>query len=122
MKDRQPWSVRGVTREARAKAARAASQQHQTIGEWVTQTLIAAADRDLGLASDAPAPADAPATNLPARQEGQQKELTQAASDRMMSRTQDTKLDERCFTTVSASCSESPAATRPCTFRFPEDW
>ena len=78
MKDRQPWSVRGVTREARAKAARAASQQHKTIGEWVTQTLIAAADRDLGLVSELPSQAGSPATNLPARQDGQAKELTLA--------------------------------------------
>lgn len=64
MKDRQPWSVRGVTREARAKAARAAAHGHLTIGEWVTQVLVAAADRDLGVAADQPA-ADTKA-NLPA--------------------------------------------------------
>jgi hypothetical protein len=78
MKDRQPWSVRGVTREARAKAARAASQQHQTIGEWVTLALIAAADRDLGLEPGSPPETDSPATNLPAKTDAQQRELTQA--------------------------------------------
>ena len=78
MKDRQPWSVRGVSREARAKAARAAAQQHMTIGEWVTRTLIAAADRDLGLAPSEPSePANA-TDNLPARPAEQQRELTHA--------------------------------------------
>jgi len=78
MKDRQPWSVRGVTREARAKAARAASHRHMTIGEWVTQTLIAAADRDLGLETGAADGAQSTSANLPARPAEQQRELTQA--------------------------------------------
>ncbi len=78
MKDRQPWSVRGVTREARAKAARAASQQHITIGEWVTQVLIAAADRDLGHAPGTAPQAGAGSGNLPATSSGPDRELTQA--------------------------------------------
>jgi len=46
--DRQPWSVRGVAKEARVKAARAAHRRNMTIGEWVTRTVIEAANRDLG--------------------------------------------------------------------------
>ena len=78
MKDRQPWSVRGVSREARAKAARAAAQQHMTIGEWVTRTLITAADRDLGLAPPEPSETSTTTDNLPARPAEQQRELTHA--------------------------------------------
>lgn len=55
-KDRQPWSVRGVTGEARARAARAAHRRRMTIGEWVTETILRAAARDLGETAEAPAP------------------------------------------------------------------
>ena len=55
-KDRQPWSVRGVTGEARARAARAAHRRRMTIGEWVTETILRAAARDLGETDEAPAP------------------------------------------------------------------
>lgn len=55
-KDRQPWSVRGVTGEARARAARAAHRRRMTIGEWVTETILRAAARDLGETSEAPSP------------------------------------------------------------------
>ncbi|MEM7124082.1 MAG: hypothetical protein AAF563_22585 [Pseudomonadota bacterium] len=79
MKDRQPWSVRGVSREARAKAARAAAHRHMTIGEWVTQVLVAAADRDLGTATDEPAPSEpSGGSNLPATNSGTERELAQA--------------------------------------------
>lgn len=53
-KDRQPWSVRGVTGEARARAARAAHRRRMTIGEWVTETILKAAARDLGETAEAP--------------------------------------------------------------------
>jgi len=53
-KDRQPWSVRGVTGEARARAARAAHRRRMTIGEWVTETILKAAARDLGETADTP--------------------------------------------------------------------
>lgn len=43
-----PWSVRGVTREARAKAAKAAERRRMTIGEWVTNALITVANDELG--------------------------------------------------------------------------
>jgi hypothetical protein len=62
VKDRQPWSVRGVAREARAKAARAAHRRHMTIGEWLTETVICAADRDLGEAETQTTQANLPAT------------------------------------------------------------
>ena len=55
-KDRQPWSVRGVTGEARARAARAAHRRRMTIGEWVTETILKAAARDLGETGEAPGP------------------------------------------------------------------
>jgi hypothetical protein len=43
-----PWSVRGVSREARAKAAKAAARRRETIGEWVTNALTQAANDELG--------------------------------------------------------------------------
>ena len=43
-----PWSVRGVSREARAKASKAAAQRRETIGEWVTNALTQAANEELG--------------------------------------------------------------------------
>lgn len=43
-----PWSVRGVSREARAKAAKAASRRGETIGEWVTTALTQMANEELG--------------------------------------------------------------------------
>jgi hypothetical protein len=43
-----PWSVRGVSREARAKASKAASRRRETIGEWVTNALTQVANEELG--------------------------------------------------------------------------
>ena len=43
-----PWSVRGVSQEARAKTAKAAHRRGETMGEWVTNALIRAADAELG--------------------------------------------------------------------------
>ncbi len=43
-----PWSVRGVSQEARAKTAKAAQRRGETMGEWVTNALIQAADAELG--------------------------------------------------------------------------
>jgi len=43
-----PWSVRGVSREARAKAGKAAARRRETIGEWVTNALTQAANEELG--------------------------------------------------------------------------
>ncbi|MDP7343480.1 MAG: hypothetical protein QF767_09040, partial [Alphaproteobacteria bacterium] len=43
-----PWSVRGVSREARAKAGKAASRRRETIGEWVTNALTQVANEELG--------------------------------------------------------------------------
>ncbi len=48
MNDRQPWSVRGVDREARELALRAAHERRMTIGEWLSEALPEAARRDLG--------------------------------------------------------------------------
>lgn len=75
-KDRQPWSVRGVTGEARARAARAAHRRRMTIGEWVTETILRAAARDLGETGEAPAPE----AGLPAVQAGPDKALAGALS------------------------------------------
>lgn len=50
-----------------------------TIGEWVTQVLVAAADRDLGTATDEPASAEpSGGSNLPATNSGTERELAQA--------------------------------------------
>ena len=50
-----------------------------TIGEWVTQVLVAAADRDLGTATDEPAPNEpSGGSNLPATNSGTERELAQA--------------------------------------------
>ena len=73
-KDRQPWSVRGVTGEARARAARAAHRRRMTIGEWVTETILRAAARDLGETDEAPAPE----AGLPAVQAGPDRALAGA--------------------------------------------
>ena len=54
--------MRGVAREARAKAARAAHRRHMTIGEWLTETVIRAADRDLGEGEPETNQANLPAT------------------------------------------------------------
>lgn len=43
-----PWSVRGVSLEARAKAAKAARRRRMTLGEWVDNALIAMANEELG--------------------------------------------------------------------------
>jgi len=51
LSDRQPWSVRGVDREARDKAARAAHERRMTIGEWLSQAVIKTANHDLGIVS-----------------------------------------------------------------------
>ncbi len=73
-KERQPWSVRGVTGEARARAARAAHRRRMTIGEWVTETILKAAARDLGETDEAPAPE----AGLPAVQAAPDKALAGA--------------------------------------------
>jgi hypothetical protein len=63
LSDRQPWSVRGVDREARDKAARAAHERHMTIGEWLSEAVIKTANHDLGIVSAENN------TNLPAKQD-----------------------------------------------------
>ncbi len=57
-----PWSVRGVSQEARAKAARAAARRRMTIGAWVTGALTSAANAELGVGRAA-APHDDDAAN-----------------------------------------------------------
>lgn len=47
-KKQAPWSVRGVSQEARAKAAKAADRRRMTIGEWVANALIMVANDELG--------------------------------------------------------------------------
>lgn len=47
-KQAAPWSVRGVSLEARAKAAKAARRRRMTLGEWVDNALIAMANEELG--------------------------------------------------------------------------
>ena len=42
-----PWSVRGVSREARSKVAKAAARRRQTIGQWVTNALTQVANKEL---------------------------------------------------------------------------
>ena len=50
-----------------------------TIGEWVTQVLVAAADRDLGTATEEAAPSEpSGGSNLPATNSGTERELAQA--------------------------------------------
>jgi hypothetical protein len=44
----RPWSIRGVTLEARTKAAKAAARRRMTLGEWVTNALIRTANDELG--------------------------------------------------------------------------
>ena len=57
-----PWSVRGVSQEARANAARAAARRRMTIGAWVTGALTSAANAELGVGHGTPAArADPPA-------------------------------------------------------------
>ncbi|MBC6440563.1 MAG: hypothetical protein GDA49_09205 [Rhodospirillales bacterium] len=64
MNDRQPWSVRGVDREARDLAVRAAHERRMTIGEWLSETVIEAARRDLDELA-----AEAGSSGLPAKQD-----------------------------------------------------
>ncbi len=65
-KHQPPWSVRGVSQEARAKAAKAAQRRRMTIGEWVDTTLIAAANAELGSGGPRPTEAFSGATSAPA--------------------------------------------------------
>ena len=66
-----PWSVRGVSREARAKAAKAATRRRETLGEWVTNALVRMANEELGsgprAATERPAGKSAGLSGLPAR-------------------------------------------------------
>jgi|GEM_PF-2175760 len=61
-KHQPPWSVRGVSQEARAKAAKAARRRRMTIGEWVDTTLIATANDELGSGGATRAAATSPNT------------------------------------------------------------
>lgn len=45
--ERNPWSIRGVSREARSKAAKAARRRHMTMGTWVDSVLTGAANAEL---------------------------------------------------------------------------
>jgi len=60
-----PWSVRGVSREARAKAAKAASRRRETLGEWVTNALIQIANNELGSGPRSATTQSAPASPSP---------------------------------------------------------
>lgn len=46
VKQQSPWSVRGVSRDTRIQAKIAAQHRGVTIGEWVSQALIAVADEE----------------------------------------------------------------------------
>ncbi len=46
VKQQSPWSVRGVSRDARIRAKKAALHRGVTIGEWVSQALIVVADEE----------------------------------------------------------------------------
>lgn len=65
-KQSSPWSIRGVSREARAKATKAAARRRLTLGEWVTNALTEMANEDLGSGSRrqeaASGPSGVPAT------------------------------------------------------------
>ena len=53
MAERQyAWSVRGVSREARERAKKAARRRRVTIGEWVSFALISVADAELAVDPD----------------------------------------------------------------------
>jgi hypothetical protein len=60
--ERNPWSIRGVSREARAKAAKAARRRHMTMGEWVEYVLTTSANAELSSRPPAggPAPEEGP--------------------------------------------------------------
>lgn len=61
--ERNPWSIRGVSREARARAAKAARRQRMTMGEWVDSVLTSSANAELSSrppAGQAPPAADTP--------------------------------------------------------------
>ncbi|MBT6441686.1 MAG: hypothetical protein HOK61_04595 [Alphaproteobacteria bacterium] len=64
-KQSSPWSIRGVTREARAKATKAAARRRLTLGEWVTNALTEIANEDLGSGSRRQEAASGP-TSVPA--------------------------------------------------------
>lgn len=61
-KQQPPWSVRGISQEARAKAAKAAARRRMTIGEWVDTALITLANSELGSGAGGPSAAAEPAT------------------------------------------------------------
>ncbi|MFQ5958083.1 MAG: hypothetical protein ACE5LF_01815 [Alphaproteobacteria bacterium] len=61
-KQQPPWSVRGISQEARAKAAKAAARRRMTIGEWVNTALITVANSELGSGTANPSAAAGPAT------------------------------------------------------------
>ncbi len=64
-KPQAPWSIRGVSEEARAKAAKAAAREHRSIGNWVSDALLHVVDRDPGDRKP-PTRAAAPAETVPA--------------------------------------------------------
>ncbi len=64
-KHQAPWSLRGVSEEARAKVARAAAHEHRSIGDWVSDALLHVTDRDPGDRKP-PTRAAAPAETVPA--------------------------------------------------------
>lgn len=66
-----PWSVRGVSREARAKASKAAARRRQTLGEWVTTALSRAANEELSSGGPSQAAQSPDETNLPTSIDGQ---------------------------------------------------
>ena len=72
-----PWSVRGVSREARAKAVKAASRRRETLGEWVTNALTQIANEELGSGPRSETTQSAPAS-LPASPSPDQSPLGKA--------------------------------------------
>ncbi|MGE0252803.1 MAG: hypothetical protein AB7G80_07250 [Dongiaceae bacterium] len=57
MSNQLPWSVKGVDAEARALAKASANRAGMTMGEWIEQAIMAAANRN-------PAPSPAPAAKV----------------------------------------------------------
>ena len=101
MSQNSPWSVKSVTQEARDAAKQAARRAGLTIGEWLSQTILTAAEnevRENALAGDgeggAVAPeggsASLPSTPLPAGIAGEIQELRDGYVD----------LEERIYDTL----------------------
>lgn len=96
-KQRAPWSIRGVSEEARAKATKAAAREHRSVGDWVSDALLHVSDRDPG---DRKPPTRAAETAAPAAAARTEPDDIAKAVDSLTRHIEESRKSEQAFASL----------------------